>query len=344
MSNILLMNGIMQAIDDLDLRIHHRSQMETCGLQVIIKLARGCNIPVISTQLDLFQQTLEEDERSLEERLYKINSCDMTNMDDVYNALRAKTKGSEKAEAYLLSIFQHLLLVRQDGLELVHLLQVLDSVVADVIMDNKLGGAEKRLGLSVERIVGQLEQVERAQSIEDELVKTRTAALHLKIEKEALEDRVAQADGLINALQSKLSKVQVQNARLTGTKPNVASSPSDSSYADRLAQLADVLPGSPLALSYVPTSTPRSTPNPKSIHSAKSSVPGRQPFWGISSWFGLREDESGVGVANTSASSARTNPPSPLPILSLPSKTGLGITEMKEDLIVTTNVGEKATM
>ncbi|KAI0702325.1 armadillo-type protein [Cytidiella melzeri] len=321
MSNILLMNGIMQAIADLDVRLHHRSQMETCGLQTIITLARECGIAVIDTQLDLFQQTLEEDEGSFEDRLHQINSCDLTDLGDVCNALRAKIKGSEKAETYLLSIFRHLLLIPRDGQDLVHFLQVVDSVVADVVMDKKLGGAEKRLGLSVERIVGQLEQVERARTAEDELVGIRTAALHLKIEKEALEDRIAQADGLVANLQSEVLKLRLENSRLASTRINTAASPSNSSYTDRLAQLADVLPGSPLALSYVPTSTPRSTAS-----NYKPSVPaGRQPYWGLSSWFGLREDEPGAQAH--------------LPLLP---KAGLGITEMKEDLIMTSNISEKA--
>ncbi|KAI0094095.1 armadillo-type protein [Irpex rosettiformis] len=337
LSNILLMNGIVQVIDDLDVRLHHRAQMESSGLQTIIKQVRDCNIAVIDTQLDLFQQTLEEDQRSLEDRMHKIDSCDMTNIDEVYSALRAKTRDSEKAEAYFLSIFQHLLLIRQEGPELVHFLQVLDSVVADVVMDKKLQGAEKRLGLSVERIVGQLEQAELAKEVKEELVKTRTAALHLKIEKEALEDRIVHADRLVVTLQSEVSKLRLESAKLSGVEGNTVTCPTNSSYANRLAQLADVLPVSPLNLSYTPTNTPRATPR-------KTSVPGRQAFWGISSWFnGSREDESGPGSGSSvsTSTSIRVDSMSPL---SMPpaSKTGLGITEMKEDLIVTTNIGEKS--
>ena len=338
------MNGIMQVIDDLDIRLHHRAQMEISGLQTIIKLARECNITVIDTQLDLFQQMLEEDQKSLEDRMQKVNSCDITNVNEVYRTLRATFQDSTKAEAYFLSILQHLLLIRQP--ERVHLLQVLDSIVSDVVMDKKLKGAEKRLGLTVERMVGQLEQAERAKEVEEELMKTRTAALHLKIEKEALEDRVAHADGLVATLQSEVLKLRLECTKLAGSGAHATAgiSPTNTSYADRLAQLADVLPGSPLALSYVPTSTPRPTPKSNSAHTvnAKSSALGRQGFWGISSWFGSREDESGPGSGSplSASTGARTNPISPL-AMSLPSKTGLGISEMKEELIVTTNVGEK---
>jgi hypothetical protein len=319
MSNILLMNGIMQTIDDLDVRLHHRSQMETCGLQTIVRLARNCGIAVIDTQLDLFQQTLEEDERSLEERMRQIDSCDLTNLGDVFDAIRTKTKGSERAETYLLSIFQHLLFIHQDGPELVHLLQILDSVVSDIVMDKKLGGAEKRLGLSVERIVGQLQQVERAKTAEEELVKTRTAALHLKIEKEALEDRIARSGELVASLQSEIAKLRLENVRLAGARTNGVASPTNSSYADRLAQLADVLPGSPLAVSCVPTGTPRST---AAVNGKLSGMNvGRQGFWGFSSWFGVREDEADVRSCSP--------------------KAGLGITEVKEDLAVPEDLNEK---
>lgn len=296
MSNILLMNGIMQAIDDLDVRVHHRSQMQSCGLQTIIKLAHDCGIAIIDKQLELFEQTLEDDERSLEVRIHQINSCDLGSLDDVYNALRAKTKGLEKAEAHVLSILQHLLLIRQDGSDLVHHLQLVDSVVSDVVMDKKLGGAEKRMGLSVERIVGQMDQVERARAVEEELINIRSTALHLKIEKEALEDRVAHADKLVANLQAQVLQLSFENKQLvkrTQTKAEAGKHCTPSTpYQDRIAQLADVLPGSPMPLTYVPTSTPqlRSTP---SVAGNKLLPASRQPFWGISSWFGLGDHAAG---------------------------------------------------
>lgn len=310
------MNGIMQAIDDLDLRLHHRAQMETCGLQTLIKQARKCNIAIINKQMDLFQQTLEEDERSLEERMQHINACDMGSLDDVYHALRAKTKGSEKAETYFLSILQHLLLIHQDGSELVHVLQLIDSIVADVVMDKKLGGAGKRLGLSVERIVGQMEQVERARTAEEKLINVRSAALHLKMEKEAMEDRIAHADDLVAHLQA-----EVSHLKLTQDKSHSAS---NTPYKDRIAQLADILPGSPSTLAYVPTSTPQRTRRtPLLSANAANKLPavptGRQPFWGISSWFGLGENGNAPDIPD----SARNVQPA-----------GLGITVMTDDVFV----------
>ncbi|KAI0340171.1 hypothetical protein BDW22DRAFT_1399208 [Trametopsis cervina] len=309
LSNILLMNGIMQAIDDLDVRLHYRSQMETCGLGTIIKLARSFGIAIIDKQLELFQQTLEEDERSLDERMHRINTCDLTNLGDVCNALSAKMKGSEKAETFLLSILQHLLLIHQDGTEQVHVLQLLDSVVGEIVLDKKLGRAEKRLGLSVERIVGQLEQIERGKAAEQDLVAARSTALHLKIEKEALEDRVARAEGHLAFLQAEVSQLRSDNARLSGKPTRTPLSPANSSYKDRISQLADVLPGSPLAVSHVPTNTPQPSEISKFTMNA-----ARQPFWGLSSWFGSREDEH-VTLPHT------------------PPAYGLGIMDMKEDIM-----------
>ena len=129
-------------------------------------------------------------------------------------------------------------------------------------MDKKLGGAEKRMGLSVERIVAQLDQVERARTVEEDLINMRSTALHLKVEKEALEDRVRHADKLVTNLQAQLSQLRLENKQLanrgkTNTSLDVGEQPSSSTpYSERIAQLADVLPGSPTALSYLPSSTP----------------------------------------------------------------------------------------
>ena len=59
----------MNTIDDLDVRVHHRSQMEAAGLQRILELCRGFNVEVIDKQIKLLQDTLEEDEAKLRERV-----------------------------------------------------------------------------------------------------------------------------------------------------------------------------------------------------------------------------------------------------------------------------------
>ena len=57
----------MEHIDDLDIRVHHRAQMEAAGLQSILEHCRSFGVAVIDKQLQILQQQLDEDEAKLKE-------------------------------------------------------------------------------------------------------------------------------------------------------------------------------------------------------------------------------------------------------------------------------------
>ncbi len=198
----------MVNIDDLDIRVHHRSQMEAAGLSQIIELCSSFGVAVIDKQLQILQQLLEDDEAKLKERVDQEILRDLANPEDVYNALRAKTADS-RAKDHFLSIMQHMLLIREEGPALAHYYQLIDSLVADVVLDKKLVGAEQRLGHSVERIIAQFNEADRQQHLEDELVKSNAAALRFRLEKEALEEEVAQGEGgLVGSLKAKAARLE----------------------------------------------------------------------------------------------------------------------------------------
>jgi cytokinesis protein len=239
LSNLILINGIMNVIEDLDLRIHHRSQMESAGLQRIIALCSSFGVSTIDKQLQILQAVLEEDERKFRERMNQDTLRDLANLDDVYNAVRSKTQDTE-ASRYFLSMMQHLLLIREEGQPLVHYYQLLDSLVTDVVLDKKLGGAEQRLGHSVERIIAQFNEADRSQRAEEEAAEARANALRLKLEKEALEQEIAQGhDGLVGSLkqqvldlEQKLGVTRETTSKLLGQLET-----QKLGYEERIAQL-----------------------------------------------------------------------------------------------------------
>ena len=201
-------------MDDLDLRLHHRAQMEAAGLQRIIALCQSFSVPSIDKQLQILQGVLDDDERRLQERLDQEIFRDLTNPQDVYNAIQAKTQDS-KAAQYFLSMMQHLLLIREEGQPMVHYYQLIDSLITDVVLDKKLAGAEQRLGQSVERIIAQFTEANRYQDAEYEATEARAQALRLKLEKEALEDEIAQGyDGLVGRLKKQVLQLE-QNLTVT---------------------------------------------------------------------------------------------------------------------------------
>ena len=163
--------------------------MATAGLRQIVELCRSFNFEPLNTQLDKLQDAIESDEKELRERLDQEILRDMTNIEDVYTTLKSKTHNT-KAHDYLLSILQHLLLIREDGPGLLQYYQLLDSLVTDVVMDHKLAGAEQRLGKSVESIISQFNDADQFRVLEAEAAKLRTDLRRVQLEKDTLESEV----------------------------------------------------------------------------------------------------------------------------------------------------------
>lgn len=226
-------------MDDFDLRFHHRSQMESAGLQRIIELCMSFGVPAIDREIKMIQSLFTEDEKTLRERLDQGILQDLTNSQDVFNAICAKTDGT-RARNYFLSMMQHLLLIREDGQSMVHFYRLLDSIVTDVVLDNKLGGAEQRIGRSVDSIIAQFNDADRYQAMEDEAAQSQAAAVRLKLEKQALEDEIAQGhDGLVGNLKVHMANLEekLSVSRETTSRLHGQLGDQKASYEHKIAQL-----------------------------------------------------------------------------------------------------------
>ena len=226
-------------MDDFDLRFHHRSQMESAGLQKIIELCMNFGVPAMDKQIKKIKDLFVEDEKVLRERLDRGILQDLTNPQDVFNAINAKTDGT-RARNYFLSMMQHLLLIREDGQSMVHYYRLLDSIVTDVVLDNKLGGAEQRMGRSVDRIIAQFNDADRYQAMEDEAAKARALAVQLNLEKEKLEDEISQGhDGLVGNLKVHITSLEEKLSVSRETTSRLQSQIGDqrTSYEHKIAQL-----------------------------------------------------------------------------------------------------------
>ena len=213
--------------------------MATAGLRRIMELCRSFNFDNLNSHLDTLQDTIENDEKELRERLDQEFLRDLTDIEDVYTALKTRTHNS-KAQDYLLSILQHLLLVREDGPGLVQYYQLLDSLVTDVVMDHKLAGAEQRLGKSVESIITQFNDADQFRVLEAEAAQMRTDLRRLQLEKEALEgDMLNGGDGLVGILKGKIASLEekLQTSRETTSRLQTQLETQQSTYEEQISQL-----------------------------------------------------------------------------------------------------------
>lgn len=213
--------------------------MEAAGLRNILDLCERFGVPDVTKQVETLQNMLVEDEQQLRERLDQKVLGSLTDPQDVYNAIFARIKDT-KAQDYFLSMVQHLLLIREEGQAMVHYYQFLDSLVTDVVMDKKLLGAEQRFGHSVERIIAQFNEADRLQAVELEAAEAKALAVRLKLEKEVLEDEVAQGqEGLVGNLKIQLVQMEekLKNSRETASRLQGQLEVQKIGYEERIAQL-----------------------------------------------------------------------------------------------------------
>lgn len=211
--------------------------MATAGLRRIMELCRSFEI--FNTHLESLQETIENDEKELRERLDQEYLRDLTNIEDVYAALKTRTLNT-KAHDYLLSILQHLLLIREEGPALVQYYQLLDSVVTDVVMDHKLAGAEQRLGKSVESLISQINDAEQFRGLEAEAAQMRADLRRLQLEKETLETEMLNGgDGLVGILKGKIASLEekLHVSRETTARLQTQAETQQASYEEQISQL-----------------------------------------------------------------------------------------------------------
>jgi cytokinesis protein len=213
--------------------------MATAGLRQIMDLCRSFNFDNLNTHLETLQETIENDEKELRERLDQEFLRDLTNIEDVYAALKTRTLNT-KAYDYLLSILQHLLLIREDGPGQVQYYQLLDSLVTDVVMDHKLSGAEQRLGKSVESIISQFNDADHFRVLEGEAAQMRADFRRLQLEKETLESEMLNGgDGLVGILKGKIAGLEekLHVSRETTARLQTQLETQQASYEDQVSQL-----------------------------------------------------------------------------------------------------------
>ena len=81
------MYGLLETVEDPDLRLHHRSQMEAAGLQRILALCRTFGIENVDKQIKILEDKLAEDEEWLRQRLDREILRDLKNPQDVFDAV-----------------------------------------------------------------------------------------------------------------------------------------------------------------------------------------------------------------------------------------------------------------
>uniref|UniRef100_A0AAY4DPX9 Diaphanous related formin 1 n=1 Tax=Denticeps clupeoides TaxID=299321 RepID=A0AAY4DPX9_9TELE len=127
-----LVNALMTRADELDFRIHIRSELMRLGLREMLPDLRTLENEELRVQLLVFDEQAEDDYEDLKNRLDDVR-IEMDDMTEVFQILLNTVKDS-KAESYFLSLLQHLLLVRSDYMVRPQYYKLIDECVAQIVL------------------------------------------------------------------------------------------------------------------------------------------------------------------------------------------------------------------
>uniref|UniRef100_A0A674PBY3 Diaphanous related formin 1 n=1 Tax=Takifugu rubripes TaxID=31033 RepID=A0A674PBY3_TAKRU len=127
--NIALKGGCMQLInalisrgEELDFRIHIRSELQRLGLRKLLGV-KSIENEELRVQLTVFEEQAEDDSYDLKARL-----------EDVLFEILVNTVKDSKAENHFLSLMQHLLLIRNDYLARPQYYKLIDECIAQIVL------------------------------------------------------------------------------------------------------------------------------------------------------------------------------------------------------------------
>ncbi|XP_036605328.1 protein diaphanous homolog 1 isoform X3 [Trichosurus vulpecula] len=239
-----LINALITPAEELDFRVHIRSELMRSGLQQVLKDLRLMENEDMKVQLAVFDEQGEEDSYDLKGRLEDIR-MEMDDFSEVFQILLNTVKDS-KAESLFLSILQHLLLVRNDYEARPQYYKLIDECISQIVLHKN--GADpdfkcRHLQIDIEGLIDQMidkTKVEKTEAkaieLEKKLDSELTARHELQVEMKKMESDFEQ----------KLQDLQGEKQTLDAEKQQLATEKKDleaevSQLAGKVANLSKEL-------------------------------------------------------------------------------------------------------
>ncbi|XP_062281095.1 LOW QUALITY PROTEIN: protein diaphanous homolog 1-like [Scomber scombrus] len=221
--NIALKGGCMQLInalisrgEELDFRVHIRSELLRLGLRDLLTEVRNIENEELRVQLMVFDEQAEDDSEDLKARLDDIR-IEMDDVKEVFEILVNTAKDS-KAEGYFLSLMQHLLLIRNDYLARPQYYKLIDECIAQIVLHKN--GADpdfkcRNLNLNIEGLIDNMVDQTKVQKSE---VKATELEKKLDAELTARHELQVELKKLESDYEQKLQELSQEKEQLASSK------------------------------------------------------------------------------------------------------------------------------
>lgn len=221
-----LINALITPAEELDFRVHIRSELMRLGLHQVLQELREIENDDMRVQLNVFDEQGEEDSYDLKGRLDDIR-MEMDDFSEVFQILLNTVKDS-KAEPHFLSILQHLLLVRNDYEARPQYYKLIEECISQIVLHKN--GADpdfkcRHLQIDIEGLIDQMidkTKVEKSEAkaaeLEKKLDSELTARHELQVEMKKMESDFEQK---LHDLQGEKNTLDSEKQQITTEKQDL---------------------------------------------------------------------------------------------------------------------------
>ncbi|XP_051057125.1 protein diaphanous homolog 1 [Phodopus roborovskii] len=220
-----LINALITPAEELDFRVHIRSELMRLGLHQVLQELREIENEDMRVQLSVFDEQADEDFFDLKGRLDDIR-MEMDDFGEVFQILLNTVKDS-KAEPHFLSILQHLLLVRNDYDARPQYYKLIEECISQIVLHKNGTDPDfkcRHLQIDIEGLIDQMidkTKVEKSEAkateLEKKLDSELTARHELQVEMKKME----------NDFEQKLQDLQGEKDALDSEKQQIATEKQD---------------------------------------------------------------------------------------------------------------------
>uniref|UniRef100_A0A286XAV5 Diaphanous related formin 1 n=1 Tax=Cavia porcellus TaxID=10141 RepID=A0A286XAV5_CAVPO len=276
-----LINALITPAEELDFRVHIRSELMRLGLHQILQDLREIENDDMKVQLSVFNEHSEEDSYDLRSRL-----------DDILFQILLNTVKDSKAEPHFLSILQHLLLVRNDYEARPQYYKLIEECISQIVLHKN--GADpdfkcRHLQIDIEGLIDQMidkTKVEKSEAkateLEKKLDSELTARHELQVEMKKMESDFEQK---LQNLQGEKDALDSEKQQIAIEKQDLEAEMSQLTGEVTAECLTDIPPPPPLpGGTYIPPPPPlpgvAGVPPPPPLPGS-TSIPPRPPLPGV---------------------------------------------------------------
>lgn len=212
LSNMMLINSLVTVIEDVEVRVHLRNQMNASGLDSITDKMLDFNNEQLRRHINIYKQMSEND---VDEIMEIYNETILTNMNDpraCFERILERVEGT-RSYNFFLSALQHMLMIQAQGDIQVRYFQILDKLVTQVVMDRKgltqedLSGGG--MGWSVSMLIDKFAEQDQLDKALQDAKETKQMYEKAIKEKQELETQInLKGEGLIGVLRDKTNSLE----------------------------------------------------------------------------------------------------------------------------------------